>query len=48
MAKKGLLSHPDMEVTETSLKTRASLRFVLKVQTRVKMEPNTAMDGACP
>ena len=53
-AKQVLLSHPDMEVTETGLKTgarlwlshkaaetQARLRFVLKVQTRGKMGPNT-------
>ena len=39
-AKQVLLSHPDMEVTETGLKTQARLRFVLKAQTRAKMGPN--------
>jgi hypothetical protein len=40
-AKQVLLSYPDSEVTETGLKTRARLRFVLKAQTRAKMGPNT-------
>jgi hypothetical protein len=53
-AKQVLLSHPDMEVTETGLKTWARLRlshkasetwarlgFVLKAQTRAKMELNS-------
>ena len=34
--KQVLLSHPDMEVTETGLKTQARLWFVLKAQTRTK------------
>jgi hypothetical protein len=34
------MSHPDKEVTETGLKTGASLGFVLKAQTRAKMGPN--------
>ena len=39
-AKQVLMSHPDKEVTETGLKTGASLGFVLKAQTRAKMGPN--------
>jgi hypothetical protein len=41
-AKQVLLSHPDMEVTETGLKPRVRLGFVLKAQTRTKMGPNIA------
>ena len=36
-AKQVLLSHPNMEVTETGLKTQARLGFVPKAQTRSKM-----------
>jgi len=39
-AKQVLLSHPDKEVTEKGLKTQARLGFVLKAQTRAKMEHN--------
>ena len=39
-AKQGLLNHPDAEVTETGLKTRARLGFILKAQTRAKMGLN--------
>jgi hypothetical protein len=39
-AKQVLLSHPNMEVTETGLKTQVRLGFVLKAQTRVKLGPN--------
>ena len=39
-AKQVLLSHPNKEVTETSLKTWARLGFVLRAQTRTKMGPN--------
>ena len=35
-AKQVLLSHPNMEVTETGHKTQARLWFVLKAQTRTK------------
>jgi hypothetical protein len=39
-AKQVLLSHPDMEMTETGLKTRARLQFVLKAQNRAKTGSN--------
>ena len=39
-AKQVMLSHPDMEVTETGLQIRARLWFVLKAQTRAKMGPS--------
>jgi hypothetical protein len=39
-AKQVLLSHHNTEVTELGLKTGVRLRFVLKAQTRAKMEPN--------
>jgi hypothetical protein len=44
-AKQVLLSYPDMEVTETGLKTGARLKFVFKVQTRAKMGPNNRLQG---
>ena len=38
--KQVLLSHPDMEVTETGLQTGTRLGFVLKTQIKAKMGPN--------